>query len=621
MKKYDVRPKRFVVFDTETYANKLRLEVPTTELTLRLGCVLVVEPETAHDCHQVPYRFRTAREFHEVIHGLRFSKEPIYIFAHNAGFDLRIIEWWRYLTLGWYTITPPEGAANRGRYKTPLVIIDSPPTIVRAWRDDGQQIVILDTYQWVSKSLLDIGDMCGYPKAEMPSDDATEDEWFAYCERDVNVTRIALEGIWGFLNTLKLPGFSVTPAVQAKQLYRMRFEHKRIKHPSTLDEMEFERNAYYGGMVECFYHGMTERVTHHLDVNSLYPHVMAERPMPCEVLASDLGPGREKPADDWEPWCHTAEVWIDSPEWPWPVRGRDETLYVRGRVHTVLSGPELERAYSMGVIRWVGRWIKYKLDDLFSGYVNYLWACKSSARKRGDKLTEYIAKSMLNSLHGKFGQRTGDWVAVGQTARKGFYGHGKCIGEGVEEDEHVRYLDGMEMKRIGGCEDPRGFVPIASWTASAGRVYMHDLRSVAGHREVLYQATDSLLLTGEGMAQLQLAEMCDDVEIGMLRYEGSYPWANVHGVHALDLGESRRRPGIRRNASRIYGEVYEQEEWEGFSVAACRGNVSSVFIRLVCKHLRLAYDRRETRSDGWTVPWAIDNWDMSIEDQRKSPIR
>src|SRR5207245_2864883 len=146
--------------------------------------------------------------------------------------------------------------------------------------------------------------------------------------------------------------------------------------------------------------------------------------------------------------------------------GLDGVTWCRGRVRTVLAGPELQRAWSLGHIDHVGRWTHYRLSDLFTSYVRWLWRLRTQAKARGDTAIEKVAKSLLNSLHGKFGQRDGEWQYAGRTETPRLYATGKEINGSTHEDVDIRILDGHRWWRGRDREHPRSFVPIAAWCSS-----------------------------------------------------------------------------------------------------------------------------------------------------------
>jgi hypothetical protein len=616
-------PRRYVVLDTETDTTPVPARHPTVKLTFRLGCALVVDPDLYGDREDVYHGFTSRDEFWPVLTTTPRSHDAIFVFAHNMGFDCRIIGLWDQLSQGTFSLLPPASSSEARRYKSPLVIIESPPFIVRVFRPDGQKIVWLDTYQWLQHSLEKIGDMLGYKKGMMPDADAPDSVWMTYCQRDVDVLHAAIKRLWQFLRTHNLENFDYTPAGMSRRFYRMRFERGRIKIPEDTDLLKLDRLGYYAGRVECFRVGPVKGPIYKIDVNSLYPHVMSQHLYPCEVIAhgdseSDGGSVvRDRPD------CCTAEVFCESDRSPLPVRSLDGTLHVRGRVRTVLAGPELRSALQAGCLVRIGRWVHYEIRDLFSGVVKYWSKSRGFALERRDVLLAQLIKTVMNSLHGKFGQAVGEWHVVGKDCPKGVYASGRLYADQVARWIDVRVLDGWRSERSKDGEDARSFVPIAAWTASYARVYMDWMRSVAGAEHVLYQATDSLLVTSPGYHALQSAGMLDPVKIGQFKTESIFNEVTIWNVNQYDADSAKIRSGVKRGSVEIAPGVWSSEHWESCAEGVFSRGQDSVCVATMPTVPSLRYCRGEVSDDSTTRPWWIDNWHISLEQQRlmRLPIR
>lgn len=606
-------PSRYVVFDTETTFIPSRRKGWDREQVLRLGVAKVYDPVANPAGNAVYHGFKTADEFWRIIAGMPRSDDKIYLLAHNIGFDLRIVDWFRRLAGSGISLFPPKDHPKAYRYKEPLCIIDGHPVILRCFRDDGQQIVCIDSVNWWFTSLREIGDWIGYPKGQMPDESACDAEWFGYCQQDVDVLDAALRRLWGWMQCLRLPSWESTPAAQSMMTYVQRFERKRIIRPSDPTPLALDRHGYYAGLVECYQIGRIDRTLHQIDVTGLYPAVMRSNDYPCEVMGV-LGPGR-KPVDQvvLDPRKTTAEVWLETKDRPYPVRAANGTFWVKGKVRTVLCGPELTRAYERGHVRFVGRATTYRLDDLFSAFVNSFWKLRERAKERGDVMIDKTCKLLLNALHGKFGQRSGGWQYVGENPRPGAFSAGKVVGPNIDVDMDYRVIAGKEFVRVRDDEAPRSFVPIAAWTASYGRCLMEDYRDMALADDVVYQAVDSLIVTGDGLGRLQLADVVGTGKLGHFHYEREYEWLHIHAVNQLDWPGGMKASGLPKGFANVAGDVYEGEGWESLAAGVSSGNVSSVGLKRECKRRSTRYGRRAIGADNRTVPFTINNWSHSPE--------
>lgn len=604
-------PSRYVVLDTETTSSFSRRKPWDKEQSLRLGVAKVYDPIANPAVNPVYHGFKTADDFWRIINGMPKHKDKIYLFAHNIGFDLRIVEWFRRLAGDGLSLFPPAGSPGEHRYKNPLCIIDGHPIILRCFREDGQQIVCLDSINWYFVALREIGEWIDFPKGDMPEEGADDDAWFGYCQQDVDLLDRALRRLWGWLQCLRIPSFEATPAAQSMMIYRQRYEAKRIIRPTDPDVLKLDRHGYYAGLVECYRIGRIDRTLHQIDVTGLYPSVMLNNLYPCEIV--DQRPSVRTPPDrsGIDPRVSTAEVWLETKDRPYPVRCSNGTFWVTGKVRTVLCGPELERAWIAGDVRFVGAATVFRLDDLFSKFVNTFWGLRQRAKSRDDRMIDKTCKLLLNALHGKFGQRDGGWQYVGNSPRPGEFSAGKVIGPNITSDMDYRVIAGKQFVRVRDEEHDRGFVPIAAWTASYGRVRMAEWRDTAGPDEVIYQAVDSLIVTGDGLGQIQLAGAVDTGELGHFHHEMTYEWLHVHAVNQLDWPGGIKSSGLRRGSVPVADGIYESEEWEPLGGAVIGGNLSSVGTRKVLTRRSLRYGRRDIGADGRTVPFTIDNWNVS----------
>lgn len=614
-------PERYIAFDTETRPVPARRKGWDDELTLRLGFAKIYDPIQTGDNKPQYHGFTSPVDFLPVFLAAPISGIPIYVFAHNIGFDLRIIEWFRWVRDGHFSLRPPPGALNAGRWKEPKFIADGYPTLMRFFRADGQRFEIVDTFNWFPFSLAKLGAMIDYPKGAMPRDDADEDEWMDYCRRDVDVMDAALRRLWGWLSCMRFDTWMPTPAGQALLIYKTRHARGRIAVPADPEPMALARKAYYGAVNEPYRLGMCEYVTHQLDVTGLYPSVMLGNYYPCSVRAQGdlLGESGEDPP--FTPLSTCAEVWLDSGRETYPVRCSAGTLHVCGKVRTVLCGPELDQAYNLGHVRAVGRWVSFEMATLFDTYVNMFWGLRDRAKRRGDKLIDYTCKALLNTLYGKFGQRAGDWQFAGHEYPTGTYCSGKLIGPLVDRDIEMRVINGDLFTRDRCQEDDRGFVPIAAWVASYARVRMAEYVDMADTSHVLYQLNDCLIVDGEGLGNLQIAGVVNTGRLGSFHYEETYQWINIINTNHVDTDVNSRHAGVKSGSVRDAAGNWHGVEFEGLTEGIFRGSVSSVFTRKSIRAVDQRYSHRYVHADGRTTPWRIDNWEVDPASQEKLDCR
>lgn len=183
---------------------------------------------------------------------------------------------------------------------------------------------------------------------------------------------------------------SETFATHALRYWRKEFLQFTIWKPHD-NITDFVRRALHGGHVEVFKRSGYLKA---FDVNSMYPHVM-QFPIPVHYahesprLTDTLYGFVEAIVD-------VPEVYI--PPLPYKI---EKLFFPVGRLRGVWTSEELMRAEQRGVkIQRIIKGYYFQAVEIFREYVEKLYALKRTATEP----TRTIAKYLLNSLFGKFGQ-------------------------------------------------------------------------------------------------------------------------------------------------------------------------------------------------------------------------
>ena len=613
-------PSRYLVFDTETKETLLSSSPKKVRLDFRLGVAKLVHRESSHSITSTYLDYTNPLDLFTLIDGLPFQKDTLFVFAHNLGFDLRINGLIPQIGLGRYSLLNPNPSPRRSTEETPFFVLDDPPTIISCYRPDGQRIMWLDTWQWLSSSLKKIGDIMGFPKGTMPPLSAPLAEWFPYCRQDVDVLDAALLKIFAFLESIGVKSFHPTRAGQARLIYSQRYEKKRITYHQDPLIQAVERPSYYGGFTECFFVGSVPHKVHQLDVNSLYPYVMSKYWYPCAVRSVQLSEGHSTSIVAKNPKRMIAEVFLDSKLNAYPVRSREGTIFARGKLRTILSGPELEAAFQAGDVHHTTRYVDYEVQPLFGEFVKDFYALRLKAKSEGNEVFDYMYKLMLNSLYGKFGQQTSEWKYIFASDPPDKFAQyiGPHPETGLATD--YRVMAGCTYRRTEEFDHPRSFVAIASFVTAYAREHMRSLRSHLDPRGVYYQATDSLYVDTANYNILKSKNLIDPDTLGSLKDEGSYPSLSIVNIHNMDKGDRKIRGSIRSKAVDLGDETYRVERWEKLSAGVRAGNLDCVHIEDQIKRLTHRYDRQIVTASGFTVPHRVNNWHVPPSTQRNQPL-
>lgn len=192
---------------------------------------------------------------------------------------------------------------------------------------------------------------------------------------------------------------SETFATHALRYWRKEFLQRSIWKPHEY-VTDFIRRGLFGGHVNVF-----KRTAPHLmafDVNSMYPFVM-QFPVPVDYV----GESRRLS----ESLYGFVEAVVTVPEMyipPLPVK-LEKLFFPVGTLRGVWSTEELIEAVERGArIEKIIKGYYFKCEEIFKDYVEQLYRLKKIAGEP----TRTIAKYLLNSLFGKFGQHPDKRVFV-----------------------------------------------------------------------------------------------------------------------------------------------------------------------------------------------------------------
>jgi len=383
-----------------------------------------------------------------------------------------------------------------------------------------------------------------------------------------------------------------------------------------------ERESYSGGRTEAFFIG--EYVGHvgHFDVNSLYPSVMR----------GNLFPGAfyfEEPKGKWtmSKYKQTkeygrdiiAQVIVETDEPVYPYHGNERLVFPVGRFPTVLCGPELDYAMAHGHIQEWGKVQVYHMAELFTAYIDEFYHLRLRYLAEGDDFRAMMCKvGLLNSLYGKFGQRTSDWEET-----KAKYGEG--FNDGIfyiadaETGKKIRYRkvgDRVESRSKVRDESWGANCAIASYVTSYARMKLwNGVLAAGGLQEVFYIDTDSLFLTKQGEDNLSNSGLCDGgetKELGLWHPEESQDGITIWGAKDYVFGEERKIKGIRKKAVEIAYDietktpnVFEQLQFVSLKGALNGGHPNEMRIKTIRKELSRVYTKGKVTSTGRIEPLVL----------------
>lgn len=569
-------PRYIIALDTETLPHPMGTDGKRFSHQFRLGVAVSARLVGLKPVGKKIHRFRTIDELWTVLKSLTAANYTTWVVCHNTLFDMVVagmpgefengslgIDWPRSKRAG----TTDD---NSGRERKATICIESPPTIIAARCGATQgRIVFVDTLNWFQCSLRELGNACGLEKMEMPPFSAPDSEWFEYCQRDTEITFETFLALIRWVKENDMGMFRYTGPSQAIAAYRHRCMTHEILIHDNLPIKVVERSGYFGGRFECFRLGRINETIHQFDANALFPSVMLYNHFPCALDSYHLDSTYKPWPDDLDPRCAIAEVILDTTDYNYPYREKRGVAYPTGRFATTLCGPELAIAVQSGKVLLCRSWARYRLEPIFTKWVNELWAMRQGYKESGNKLYEQFAKMLMNSLYGKFGQRSPEWESVPErmdalpwmtwadynsaTGERTVY---RSFGWQVQrqlprEDRHHAEMpvDDWEThaKRFSGGEIDSSFTAVSAFVTSYARCAMNRMRKIAGRSNVYYQGVDSLVVNNQGKMQLENAEQIHPTELGKMRLQLSADHGEIAGCSDYRIGDKVVIAGLSRN--------------------------------------------------------------------------
>jgi len=504
-------------------------------------------------------------------------------------FDFTVLKGWHYLKAAGYKL---KFFHNKGAC-----------TIISV-RKKGSSLVLLDSMNWFVESLAKTGDRIGLPKKKIDFATCTDSELSDYCRNDVLIELENFKMFIRFLEERHVARLCYTRGSTAMSAYLLSHYTEKIYIHNNAQAIRLERDAYFGGRVECFFLGSLNSETYHiLDVNSLYPTVMRNNVYPVKyrkihhkVTLKTMGSALKR-------YAVVARVLIETAEPIYPVR-RGRLIFPVGLFWTSLCTPELKYALKRGHLRKVDTMVTYAKANIFKSYVDKFYRLRLEFRSQGVAEYEELCKKMLNSLYGKFGQKGENWEKIGD-----------CPGEPDREElvfnmagrrvTKMRYLMGEIFMMVGTDESFDSFPAIAAHVTSYGRMFLWRLMQSVGRGNYFYCDTDSLIVNDCGLHRLD--RLISRAGLGGLKIEETCNTVTIRGLKDYTTAAKVVTKGIRKNAVQIADGVYQQELWLGFRGLLRSGHSDTYAVKTVTKHLTREYKKGTVTSDGSVTPLRYDD--------------
>lgn len=607
-------PSHHVFLDCESVPELLPGLQKTRKEHFRLFCASAVQMVRGEPKRRATAEGVTKEAFWDFLWSKTSIHHPVWVWAHNAPVD------WAWIGL--------FERLDRGELEYKFGVFESPPNILSVrWR--GREIRFLDSLNWFKSSLRDLGQSIGLEKLPFPDRSESNEVWFRYCRRDVEVMEKAIIALVRFVRENDLGQFRSTVASQSWHSWRHLWEGPFYFVHANPFISALERRGYYGGRCAVFYRGrIVDRDTslgeqrqhrddgnpilpntpvHVYDATGFYPSLLRGRQYP-RALAYHLS---ECSVDGlWNTLrehAAIADVRVRTDRDVYPVRRMNGTVYARGDFWTTLAGPELQHAILSGHVRKVGDVAVYETADMFTKWVDKLWEIRERFTQEEQPVWKEMAKVLINALPGKIGQTDGGWKDWKLPPIRQRWG--RFFRWDNEQDKLVecRAIAGNYQVRLTPGEGEHSFVSIPAYLTSFGRDLMREIISLIPERHIFYHDTDSLHVDNVGRDYLDRAGLLNREGIGRLVWKSSHSDVEYRNAKVYRFGDEYKVSGVRKSVRAEKPWSWETDRWESFDQMINREPDGTVQIWSLVSEVSRKFDCAIAGEDGFTSPVTIND--------------
>jgi DNA polymerase type B, organellar and viral len=579
-------PRDIIAFDTETnYTQSLGLQLHV----MRLAWACYVHLDLRGEIERESWRYFTKRaELCEWLRDMAVFRKKIFLVGTNVFFDLQASGFFKYFTLWGWSLD---------------FVYEKGHTYILKIKTNGAQITAVSTTNYLDASVKSLGAMIGMAKLEVDFASTSEDDLCIYCQRDCEITLEAFLRYLRFVISQRMGRFALTRASQSMAAFRHRFMAIKIYRHSDQTILDLEERAYFGGRTEAFQLGDIQGGPFmDLDINSMYPYVMKTRKMPIKAKDYFSKLSKVDLIDMLKGYGVIAHVTLSTLSPIYPLRSGLKILFPVGTFDTYLCTESLKIACERGHISRVHAAAVYEMGDPFVDYIDHFYAMRQAAKLHGDKVMDSFAKLFMNSLYGKFAQKTAIEL--------------ENITYPCDEYSKLDIFDPLTMQMVtivqllnrrivtrGSQTSASSVVAIPAHVTDYGRCLLWSIIESTGEGTVLYCDTDSVKIRQKDL--WRVGYPIDQTRIGRLKVEGSYDTLSIYGAKDYQSEKLCRLKGVPSKAEKLSAFDYRYQSFARQSTHLRLGNQESYIIRDVRKHLSRQYTKGSVTACGLVLPWCL----------------
>ena len=578
-------PHHIIFYDTESRQHK---EGSLVRHTLRLGWACYVSVKSlgsSIETNEEWLSFKDKKDFWKWVERHLIKKRKLYLVAHNQHFD--------------FTILDGINELKRMGFTLQRWTVDS-NVFLMIFTKKNHMIVILDSLNIFKTSIQKLGEMLGLPKLKVNLEHVSDKKLSTYCKRDTEILKEAFLKWLKFIKLHDLGNFKYTLPSQAFTAFKHRFMDYDIFIHARKRATKLERDSYRGGRTECFYIGHVPEKIYYLDVNSLYPYVMKNYEYPIKLIKHGYKLSPKGLKRFLSQFCVIARVKIDTPENVFGYKS-ERLIFPIGTFDITLCTQELKYALDHGYLKEIYEYAVYEKAPIFVSYVEFFSSLKEQYSMEGNTVMRSLAKLMLNSLYGKFGQRNEVWKPIGESVCE-MPTISKYINVETGETGILYEFGGKQYLKTRGEEEAvDSFVAIASEVTANARMYLWKLMKKAGLSNLYYCDTDSLFVNEKGYKNLK--SEIHDYKLGKLKLEGVSDGVQINNVKDYVFNGKVKLKGVKKNSVKISENQYKTQRFYKFRTLIRKGILDTPISEEYIKTIKREYKKGIVTPSGRVLPF------------------
>jgi hypothetical protein len=574
-------------------------------------------------------RGRTAKQLADWIETSVRGTPTMWLYFHNASFDLAVTRL-------------PVLLMNRGWHLgAHALATDSPWAFMSQGR---KSLRICDSFSILPKGIPELGELIQLPKLELPDQDAPDAQWWARCERDVQITMAALvqamdwwdehelghwsstgpQTGWNMMRHLcvKQPGGPpITQRGPRQGSWTQRGDGHVVVHPDA-EARAWERAGLYQGRREAWRVGRLP-VGNYAEIDFATAHlsVASDLKLPCRRGLAFERLDVDTPLLQHENVAVAADAVIATDTPRYPLRTKAGICYPVGVFQTRLMGPELVEARSRGELVAIGRGWYYRTSYHMQPWALYCRDVLDSDEGGVPAGARVMVKAFTTRVFGKWATRTSRLRYEGVSPTQGW--SAVHATDSVTHDPvAVLHIAGVMQEWIRDTEGDDSFPAVLGWVQSYTRVALGRVIDAVGQDAMVSASTDSVIVDLDRVyASGRFPPLDDAARVHASGYaahlavqlgKACFPFAprvktvagllEVVTAQHLRVDRERRYSGVPRGASEPSHNQFQFRTWPKLRSQIAQGDLRGFAQPLRTVDLRAAAGNRWQAVDGCTSP-------------------